>query len=676
MSSSFDEAFRLHRQGRLREAQARYREVIAQDPSHFDAHHLLGVAYHQQGEHARAVEAIGRALALNPHHSLAHSNLGHALHRQGRLRKALASFDAALAETPDCRVALCGRGAVLLELGRGRKALACCEHALALDPLCAPAWHGLAQAEERLGQGRSAVTSYERALAIEPQNAQVWFDLGRLLSARGEHERAADAFVQVLACTRSHPPAQSHLLQSRAHCCDWSSRAVHAAAVLDAVRAGEAAVVPLAVMMLDATPEAQLQCARAYSRRWAKVAAAPRGRSGTRATAPRSATAQAADERIRIAYLCDAFGLHAAPRLLVGTLQAHDRTRFHVTGIAVQGGDADGDGATIRQRLRAACDDFIDARGLDDRAVARLMRARGIDIAVDLNGYHSPHGRHGILALRPAPVQVSYLGFAGTTGAPWMDYLLADACLVRPGEEPHFAEQVVRLPGSCLPAEHGPAFTDGHPAPCRADAGLPEDGVVFCSFSDSWRITPEVFAVWMRLLARVEGSVLWLLEDNATASRNLRLHAQQAGIGMHRLAFASRLELPAHRARMGLASICLDTAPHGAQATAGDALWAGVPLVTCAGATLASRLGASLLQACGLADLVASDLDGYEALAYALATQPALRQSLRQRVARARDEALLFDTRRASRHLETAYQRMWEHSRAGRPAQAFDVTEA
>jgi predicted O-linked N-acetylglucosamine transferase (SPINDLY family) len=372
-------------------------------------------------------------------------------------------------------------------------------------------------------------------------------------------------------------------------------------------------------------------------------------------------------DRIRVAYLSADFHDHATAHLAAGLFEHHDRARFETFAVSF-GPD---DRSAMRQRLERAFGRFIDVRGKTDQAIAELVRRHEIDIAVDLKGV-TLGARPGVLARRPAPLQVNYLGYPGTMGAPYIDYLIADAFVVPPDGEGAYSEKVVRLP-DCYQINDATRPVAQAP-PSRAQAGLPPDAFVFCCFNNNYKITPDLFDVWMRLLRAVEGSVLWLLEGNAHAPGNLRREAQARGVAADRLVFAPRLaDLDAHLARHRLADLFLDTHYCNAHTTASDALWAGLPLLTCAGATFASRVAGSLLHAVGLPELVTHSLADYEALALTLARDEILLADVRDRLARNRLTVPLFDTARTTRAIEQAFTAMWERHKGNEPPKGFTV---
>jgi predicted O-linked N-acetylglucosamine transferase (SPINDLY family) len=411
------------------------------------------------------------------------------------------------------------------------------------------------------------------------------------------------------------------------------------------VRRRQRVAVPFSFLAVSDSAVDQLCCAQVHAAH--KFPAPPAPWSGRRY----------GHERIRLAYLSADFHDHATARLTAGLFEHHDRSRFEVIGVSYgrQRRDA------MRARLEKAFDRFVDVSSKADREVASLLREAEVDLAIDLKGY-TQDARPGILAARAAPSQVSYLGFPGTLGAAFVDYLIVDRHLIREGEAAHYAEKLVYLPDSYQAndsaREIAPTVQE------RAAAGLPPRGFVFCCFNASYKIVPAMFDVWMRLLRDFDGSVLWLFEDNADAVRNLRREAGRRGVSGDRLVFAPRAAPPEHLARHALADLFLDTLPYGAHTTASDALWAGLPVLTCTGAAFAGRVATSLLQAIGVPELIAADLASYEARARALAGNPAELAALREKLARNRLTHPLFDTARFARNLEAAFVSIWQREQA------------
>jgi predicted O-linked N-acetylglucosamine transferase (SPINDLY family) len=446
---------------------------------------------------------------------------------------------------------------------------------------------------------------------------------------------------------------RGYLAICRLHCCDWRRLEADRAFIRSAIKRGEFVIDPIGIASISDSPEEQFECARIWARD--RCPAAPPLWTGEAYT----------HERIRIAYLSSDFRAHATAFLMAGIFEKHDRARFKVTAISWSANDH----SATRERLERAFDRFVEVGGQSDAEAARIIRDLEIDIAIDLKGYTN-ESRPAILAHRPAPVQAQYLGFPGTMAVDFIDYLIADPVVVPPEDQSHYAEKIVTLPDSyqCnddmreIPAR----------APTRYELGLPP-GFVFCCFNSNHKVLPQVFAVWMRLLNATSGSVLWLLEDNPAAAQNLRAEAEAHGVDAERLVFAKHTDPSTHLARQTHADLFLDTLPYNAHTTGSDALWAGLPVLTVRGRTFAGRVAASLLTAAGLPELVTGSLEEYEAQALKLARDAEALTRIRRKLAESRKQCALFDTARTARHLEAAYQMMWERKQRGLPALSFSV---
>jgi predicted O-linked N-acetylglucosamine transferase (SPINDLY family) len=476
-----------------------------------------------------------------------------------------------------------------------------------------------------------------------------------VLHALRRYEDAIASFRHVLALAPGTPYALSSLVWAELFACDWGELAPHIAALRELVRANQVPAAPFTLLAVSDSPAEQRQCAELHVRE------TPGG--------PREALWRGAPRRharIRLAYLSADFHEHATAYLTARLFELHDRDRFELIAISY-GPD---DRSAMRARLERAFDKFVDVRAMSDAQSARLMCEMEVDIAVDLKG-HTADSRMAILAHRPAPLQLTYLGYPGSVGATYIDYVLADRVVVRPADEHFYTEKVVYLPDSYQVNDATAAIAERTPS--RAETGLPQDAFVFCCFNNTYKLNPEIFAVWMRLLARQPRSVLWLLEHGAAAQRNLQRSAEAHGIEAARLVFAPRLARAEHLARHRLADLFLDTLPYNAHTTTSDALWAGLPVVTCLGTTFAGRVGASLLGAVGLEQLVTDGIAEYEALALRLARDEDALGSIREQLARNRLTHPLFDSARSCRHIEAAYQRMWEIHERGDPPRSFTV---
>ena len=430
---------------------------------------------------------------------------------------------------------------------------------------------------------------------------------------------------------------------------DWNNLDAEISEVVACVRVQKPPTAPFEFLAISASPEDQLTCTKQCLADQPSHPAVWRGEKYTH-------------DRIRIGYFSADFRNHPVGRLAVGLLEAHDKSHF--TTLALSSGPDDG--SELRRRTKSAVDDFVDVRNRSDADVAALIRRREIDIVVDLTGF-TLAGRFGVLARRAAPIQVNFLGYPATMGADWIDYIIADRTIIPAEHFQFYGERVVWLPDTYQANDDKSGIAER--VPTRAECGLAETGFVFCCFNNTFKINPQIFDVWMRLLAATANSVLWLLGTNPIAERNLRREAERRGIAAERLIFAPRLAVADHLARHRRADLFLDTLPYNAHTTASDALWAGLPLVTCQGDTFAGRVAASLLNAIGLPELITASLEEYEALALKLARDPAMKEKLR----RNRDTYPLFDTARFARHIESAYETMWQAHQDGRAPAAFAV---
>jgi len=645
----------LHRAKRYDEALSAYDRVLERYPDLVPSLNGRAGVLREQNKFAEALAAWDRVVALDPNLPEVHHNRGSAHYELGHYEEAIACYDRALALKPDYVQALHNRAAALSPLMRYEEALATCDRLLAINPDHADGHHNRGSALSSLNRFGEALDAYGRALALKHDFVASLQNRASVLAYLTRHDEAARDFAHVLAIDPDYPYVHGALFSSRLHCCDWHDYDATLARLTSDAEAGKRVSDPFPFVITTASAAAQLACAQTFARDKFPLSAAPLW-SGERYE----------HSKIRIAYLSGDFHEHATSYLMAGLFERHDRARFETYAISF--GPATPN--AMRERLEAAFDRFIDARAQTDLQIAQLLRELEVDIAVDLKGY-TFDSRPGILALRPAPVQVNYLGYPGTIGADWLDYLIADEVVVPASEHRNYAERVVTMPDSYQPNDDTRAIAAETPS--RADEGLPASGFVFCSFNNSYKVTPHVFDVWMRLLTQVPGSVLWLLEGNSLAPPNLRREAAARGVAPERLIFAPRRDLPLHLARHRLADLFLDTLPVNAHTTASDALWAGLPIVTCLGTTFAGRVAGSLLRAAGMSELATASLADYESLALALATDPVRLAALRTKLAASLPTCALFATDRFRRHLEAAYAAMCERQRAGEPPTAFAV---
>ncbi len=671
----------LFQQGEVDEAARVMADGIARHPGNAGYHAFEGNLFVHRKQPADAVQSYRRALALDGSQPGFHHNLGIALQAVEAHEEAVQSFDQALALNPDYPDAHKSRGVALMSLQRHAEALQAHERALALDAGDAGAHFNRAVALTALRRHDDADAAFARALALDDSRAEVHNSRGLLLSDRlryaealacfdralqlepghadalanramtlghlDRREEQAGAFERLLEAEPDYPYGIGFLLSSRMYACDWRGREALVARAAEAISAGRRAVVPFSWLAMQGSAQSQLECSRIY----AADKYPPQRRALWRGE-------RYAHGKIRIAYLSADLHNHATAYLMAELFELHDRERFETTALSF-GPDTPGE---MRSRLKRAFTQFVDVRSRSDDEIAQLMRGMEIDIAVDLKGF-TTDARMGIFTRRAAPVQVSWIGYPGTLGSACMDYIIADGQVASPDVERWYSEKLVYLPDSyqCNYSQRRIAPE----TPTRAQQGLPESAFVFCCFNNNYKITPEVFSIWMRLLQKVPGSVLWLLQDNELAARNLRAEAAQRGVAPERLVFAPRAPLDAHLARHRLADLFLDTLPYNAHTTASDALWAGLPVLTCKGEAFASRVAASLLHATGLPELVTHSHAEYEAKALQMASSPSMLAAIRKQLADNCHTAPLFDTPRMVRHLESAYTTMWERSQRG-----------
>jgi protein O-GlcNAc transferase len=681
----------LQMQGRLDQAVAAYHEAVRLRPGYAEAQFNLGTVLHQQHQLEAAEAAYRRVIELAPGIAEGHNNLGTVLKDQGRLDQALAAFDQAIALQADYAEAFYNRATVLQQQARLEEALAAYGRAIALRENYADAINNAGIVLQELGRAGEAIDLYRRLLERMPAHADARNNLGTALLAEGRADEARAAFEQALAHQPDFPEAFcnlgnarrelgdltgaiaayrdalrlrpddsgafSQLTYHRAQACAWDGYQADQEKLVDMARRG-IRVPPFYLLATPASASDQLSCAR----HWAASISPPRKTLFHHQ--PR-----AGRERIRLGYLSGDFHQHATAQLMAELFECHDRDRFEVFAYSY-GPD---DHSPMRARLAAAFDRFVDIRARSHHKAADLIHADEVDILVDLKGY-THHARPAISAYRPAPVQVSYLGYPATMGADFIDYIIVDPFVVPSSQQPFFSERLVHLPRSYQVNDRRREVADASTS--RRDVGLPAEGLVLCSFNNSYKISPVFFDIWMRLLRAVPGSVLWLLEANPQVPGNLRSEAEKRGVDSGRLIFAPLVPPAEHLGRHRHADLFLDTLPCNAHTTASDALWAGSPVVTCRGDTFAGRVAGSLLMAIDMPELVTTSPEEYEQAALALARSPQRLIALRQKLQNNRDASALFDLPKLTGNIEAAYARMWQTWLAGQTPAAFSIEGA
>jgi predicted O-linked N-acetylglucosamine transferase (SPINDLY family) len=551
-------------------------------------------------------------------------------------------------------------GFLRLSQYQAKAALDCCDRALALRPDLSEALHHRAIALQNLKRFPEAAEAYRRALEVLSDSApELWLHYGFFLMLVQRPDAAFAAFARVAALQPDQDDILGYALHAQMQACDWTEMDARITAVIEAVAAGRRAATPFIFLSMSQSAALHARCALSFLEGQYPNARQAPWRPGRHERGPDDRN------RVRLVYVSADFRNHPTTHLLTELIELHDRTRFEVIGVSLATGDASAAG----RRIRAAFDRHIDVNGLSDADASDRLRAVGADIAIDLMG-HTRSARFPLFMQRPAPIQVQYIGHP-VFGAGCMDYIIADRIVVPPEHEALLTDNIVCLPDTIQVNDRRRPISERTPS--RAEAGLPERGFVFCCFNNSYKLTPMFFDIWMRLLRSVDASVLWLLEDNPAAARNLRAEAAARSVSPDRLVFAPRAELADHLVRHRLADLFVDTLPVNACTTASDALWAGVPVVTCLGESFASRIAGSLLQAMELPELITTSLAEYEVLCLHLARSPQALAKLRRRVAEQRDTAPLFDSNRYRRHIEAAYAMMWQRHDNGQPPAGFSV---
>jgi len=639
---------------RLDAALDSYDLAIEVKPDYAEAYNNRGVVLQELRSFDAALSSYERALEIKPNYAGACINHGNALTDLWRFEDALISYERALEIKPDYAEAHNNRGNALKQLKRFVDALDSFERALKINPDYAAAHFNVGNVLAELKRLDEALLSYDRATGIKPDYADAYFNRGNVLQEMCRLDDALESYGRALQIKPDLESLYGTWLHTRMRLCEWSNLSTHIDSLAAQVGRAQRITPPFPVLTLVDSLPLQHQAARIWASDRNSVSHLP-------------ARIDRRDRRqkIRLAYFSADFHNHATTHLMAELFERHDRGRIELAALSFGPDIRD----EMRARLSAAFDQFLDVSAKSDREIAALSRELAIDIAVDLKGFTQDE-RHRIFSYRAAPIQVSYLGYPGTTAAQCIDYIVADRTIIPAESRPQYSEKVVYLPNSYQVNDRQRKIADREFS--RAELGLPSAGFVFCCFNNAYKITPDTFDGWMRILRRVDGSVLWLLEDNRTASNNLRREAEARGVAATRLIFAPRITPAEHLARHRAADLFIDTLPCNAHTTASDALWAGLPVLTRIGESLAARVAASLLNAVGLPELITTTQEQYETLAIDLAANPRRLATIAEKLQRNRLTAPLFDTDLFARHLEDAYMQMYERHQAGlSPAEIY-----
>ena len=674
-------AISLYKQRRFNEAINEFSSLLSAYPRHLAGNNEKASALAELGRYDEALSYIENALKINPNYAEALLNKGNVL---GKLKRfddsmlafkqavklnpnmpdlqlgignifrelkrydgAFAAYDKALALKADLAEAWLGRGNVFTDLKRHDEALVAYDKALALKSDLEGAWLGRGNVFFDLKRYDEAFAAYDKALALKPDLAEAWLGRGNVFSHLKRYDEAFVAYDKAFAIKPDLVGVEGARLRSKMDSCNWDNFASDCNHLIGSVKSNKTNTLPFVLLEINSSVEDQFNCAEL----WVQKNYPP-------AIKPFWAGELYKHDKIRIGYVSADFRQHPVAYLMAGVFECHNKSRFDVVAISI----GPKDNSELRQRLERSFDKFIDASALSVDEIATKIKNAEIDILIDLNGF-TQNARTEVFARRPAPIQVNYLGYLGTMGAEYIDYIVADRTVIPETQKHLYMEKIIYLPNSFQPTDRQRHISDK--IFMRADCGLPQEGFVFCNFNAHYKITPDVFDIWMRILMRVNGSVLWLVAGNPTTESNLKKEALVRGVNAERLIFAPPVPLPEHQARLRLADLFLDTLPYNAGATASDTLWAGIPLLTCIGDTFVGRMAASVLEAISLPELITTTPEAYERMAVDLATHPEKLAAIRHKLAENRLTTPLFNTRLFAKHIEAAYIAMHERHQAG-----------
>ena len=633
-------------EGQLEDAVQRYRQAISIKPNFAEVYNNLGNALKAQGRYEEAEHSLKRAIFIKPELTNAYYNLSSLLQQQNRWEEAIANLNKALELKPNMELFYRDLSDALFKSGQHEAAKLVIAKGLSINPNYADFHFFLGYLYWHENNFDEAIAYYQRALSIQPDHAHACFGLGTIFVLQHKHKEGIAFLKQTFELDSEYYIAQSLISYQLQQFCEWDDLNELAQfvrrSVLESPPSEKNHHTPLSFLLLPGTTaKEQKLCAENYTQLEYQHLVAARDKLGFGFDRP-------PNEKIHIGYLSGDFRQHAVSFQIAEIFELHDRSRFHITAYSF-GQD---DGSAMRSRLEKAFDNFVDICNDSHEEAARKIHGDHTDILVDLAG-HTRDSRSEILALRPAPIQVNYLGYPGTMGADFIDYIIADRFVIPLAHRDYYTESVVRLPDCLMPTDRTRARLA---APSRMDCGLPEKSFVFCCFNQTYKITSEMFDIWCRLLKAVPGSVLWLPASNPQAEINLRKEAENRSVNSGRIIMASRLpEMEDHLARLQCADLFLDTLPYNAHSTCCDALWMGLPVVTCAGETFPSRVAGSLLTAIGVPELITYNLNNYYHLALELATNRESLAAIRRKIIANRDTAPLFDSELFTRNLEQVY---------------------
>ncbi len=654
-------------QGKFNEAISCFQKAVQLKPDYAEAYNNMGIAFQGQGKFNEAISCFQKAVQLKPDLAGVYNNMGNAFQGQGKFNEAISCYQKAVQLKPDYAEAYYNMGSAFEDQGSSNEAITCYQKALQLKPDYAEAYNNMGIAFQGQGKLNEAISCYQKAVQLKPDYAEAYYNMGSAFEDQGSSNEAITCYQKALEIKPDYAKAYSEFVYQLQQTCVWQKLEDLAVKLDDLTKKDlDNGTRTAESPFISVTRHADLSRNFAIAKSWSCDIATAMSNLDIQFSFD---VRRSCKTKIVVGYLSNDFRNHATAHLMLSLFGLHNRDEFEIFGYSY----GENDGSYYRARIQRDCDKFVDLHNLSYADAAKCIYKDEIDILVDLKG-HTGGNRLEICALRPAPIQVSYLGFPGTTGADFFDYIITDRIVTPEDHAPHYSENFVYLPHCYQVNDHSQSISDKDWK--KADFGLPEGSFVFCSFNRPYKIDPVMFDIWMNILRQVPKSVLWLQGGNETAEKNLRWEAEARGVKSERLVFAERLPKDEHLARMRLADLALDTWIVNGHTTTSDSLWIGVPVITIKGSHFASRVSSSILTAIGLSELITHSLEEYEALAVHLARNPGELQGIRQRLAKNRLTKPLFDTPRFARNLEKAYKEMWKIFLAGeRPCQ-IEVVES
>jgi protein O-GlcNAc transferase len=643
-------------QGKLEKAIEAYTKALFLMPNNVDTNFNTGNTYRELGKPEEAIEAYTKALILKPDYAEAYNNMGVAFHDQGKLDKALEAYTKALVIKPDYDEGHYNMGNTLKDQGKLNKAIEAYTKAISFNPNYTNAYNNMGVVLKAQGKLKEAIVFYTKALSLNPDCPGTYNNIGGALQDQGKLEEAIEAYGKALALKHDHAIARSHKIHQQAHISDWKGLEDNCSSLPTLGVLGKA-ISPFSVLALEDAPERHRLRSENYAREIF---------SQQRVMLPSKPSQM--PKRLRIGYFSADFKDHPVARLIFMLIECHNRNRFEVFGYSFVRTKND----KMREKISGVFDVFRDIHNLSNTEVLETVHEDKIDIAIDLTGY-TKDSKTNLFSSRLAPVQINYLGYPGTLGADFMDYIVADPIVIPEDKRQHYSEQIIYLPHTYQPNDNTRAISQK--VQTRENMGLPSDGFIFCCFNNNYKISPKEFDIWMRLMAKVEGSVLWLLKCNKWAEQNLKREAEARGISGDRVIFAEKVANSEHLARHRLADLFLDTFNYNAHTTASDALWVGLPVVTKLGEGFAARVAGSLLNAVGLPELITHSEEAYEALILKLATSPKKLSAIKEKLEANRLSKPLFNTEQYTKHLENGYQQAYQRYFEGKEPDTIIVPE-